>query len=315
MNIEPVPLQSIDLTDDTFVAGFKGGISPVRDSIDEIGLINFPVLREVDGKLQVVTGWKRIMAAKELGWGEITSKVYGYEELPDEACLKYIYHDNSGRMDDMELAELLVRFRDMLGIGEREMINDTLPFLGVPPSRKQLDRLTGLAALDDSIKDAYYRERITIEQCQMLSETPIGGAAPVLARLIDEYKLNNNESRQVIKDVEEIVLRDGLSPAQFLNELRERTEGGGKEGLGMEIRKIRYPDRTRIEEDYAEALNDLSLPGNVTIHTEPHSEGNDMEIHIKAGSSEELSTALSALESAAIDGRIRKIISIVREVE
>ena len=315
MKIKPVLLASIDLTDDSFFTGIKGGISPIRDSISEIGLINFPVLREFDGRLQVVTGWKRILAAKELGCDEITSKLYESHELSDESCLKYIYHDNSGRMDDMELAELLVRFRDILGVGDREMINNTLPFLGVPPSRKQLDRLTGLAALDDSVKYAYYRERITVEQCEMLSETAVSLSPAAFARLIDGYKLNNNESRQVIKDIEEIVLRDGLSTEEFLNELRARAEGGGKDGLIAELKKIRYPARTRIEETYAEAFDNLSLPESVTIHIGPYSEGNDIEIHIKAGSAEELSGALSALESATNDGRIRKLISIAREGE
>ncbi len=313
MIIESVPLSSIDTADGTFVTGHKGGISPVRESISEIGLINFPVLRRKGKTLQIITGWKRILAVKELGWTEITSKVYEPEELSDEACLKYIYHDNSGRMDDMELAELVVKFRDMLCIEDREMIREVLPFLGIPPSRNQLDRSLLLAALDDCVKEAYYRDRITIEQCQMLSESPLSGLASVLSSIIVEYKLNNNESRQVIKDIEDVALRDKRAPAELLRELHEKIGSGGKNDLRAELRKIRYPVLTRVEESYYEAVNSIGLPRSVTIHTQPYFEGNEIEIRIRAGNAEELFDALSALESAAEDGRIERLISIVRE--
>lgn len=315
MKIEPVPLSSIDTGDHTFVSGYKGGISPVADSIAEIGLINFPVLRIKGSTLQIVTGWKRITAVGKLGWDSITAKVYDTSELSDEACLKYIYHDNSGRMDDIELSELMVKFRDMLAKDDREMIRDVLPFLGIPPSRKQYDRYLGLQALEDPVKDAYYRQRIDIEQCQMLAETAIREKTLLLTRVIDEYRLNVNESRQVIKDIEEIALRDTRDLTELLDEVEERTGHGGKDAFRAELHKMRYPFLSRIEKSYSEALKDLNLPPNVNIVTSPYFEGEHIEIRIRVSTPEDLARAVSHLQEACGEGSIKRLISIVKEGE
>ena len=315
MIIEPVPLSSIDTGDVTFLTGHKGFFSPVRESIEEIGLINFPVLRITGASLQVVTGWKRILALRELGFDEIVSKIYDHGELSDEACLKYIYHDNSGRIDDMELADLVVKFRDMLGLGDREMISDTLPYLGIPPSRKQYDRYLDLASLENEIKEAYYRERITIEQCQILSETALDERVLVLKRVLDTYKLNSNESRQVIKEIEEITLRDKRPVSDLIDEIECVIGDGDKDDFRAVLRKIRYPALKEVEEAYSGALKSMNLPGNVNITAAPYFEGNDIEIRIRVKSSEELSDAVSSLESACGSGAIGKLISIVQNGE
>ncbi|MEQ9618892.1 MAG: hypothetical protein RIG61_06930 [Deltaproteobacteria bacterium] len=315
MKIEPVSLSYIDTGDVTFLTGHKGSFSPVRDSIREIGLINFPVLRDTGESLQVVTGWKRIFALTELGFDEVMSKIYEPGELSDEACLKYIYHDNSGRLDDMELADLVIKFRDMLGLGDREMISDTLPFLGIPPSRKQYDRYLGLASLAKEIKEAYYRERITIEQCQTLSETALNERVLILTRVLDKYKLNNNEFRQVIKEIEEVALRDKRPVSELIDEIEGVIGDRGRDDFRAELGKLRYPLLKGVEETYSEALKSMNLPGNVNITTGPYFEGNDIEIRIRVKSAQELSDAISSLEGVCGDGAIGKLISIVREGE
>ena len=315
MKIEPVPLSFIDTGDVTFLTGHKGLFSPVRDSIREIGLINFPVLRETGASLQIVTGWKRIFSLKDLGFDEIVSKIYKPGELSDEACLKYIYHDNSGRLDDMELADLVVKFRDMLGIGEREMISDKLPYLGIPPSRNQYDRYLGLASLDEEIKEAYYRERITVEQCQILSETALDERALLLKRVLERYKFNTNESRQVIKEIEEISLRDNKTVPALIGEIEDLIGDGGKSDFRSELGKIRYPAHRGVEKAYFETLKSMNLPGNVNITTGAYFEGNDIEIRIRVKSQEELLDAVSGLNSACGNGAIGKLISIVMDGE
>jgi hypothetical protein len=95
-------------------------------------------------------------------------------------------------MDDMELCELALKFRDLLGSDDGRMIKDALTYLGMPLSRKQYDRCLGLTALDPEIKNAYYGERITIEQSQMLSESELPEKALLYKRVIDKYGLNNN---------------------------------------------------------------------------------------------------------------------------
>lgn len=315
MKIEPVPLSSIDTEDTTFLTGSMDGVSFIAGSIREIGLISPPVLRKAGDKYRIMTGRKRISACRDLGYSEIISKTYEEDELSDEACIKIIYHDNCDRMDDMELSELVLKFRDLLGWDDREMIRDALPYVGIPPSRKQYDRCIGLASLDREIKDAYYGEEITIEQCQMLSECALPEKALVLKRVIDRYRLNNNESRQVIKDIEEIAIRDKRPFPGLMDEIDERIGDGGKDALRSELRKVRYPALASVESAWEETLGSLKLPANVSIVTSPFFEGGEIEIRIRLKSSEELPRALSGIGEASAGGGIIRLIKIVREGE
>jgi ParB/Sulfiredoxin domain len=313
MRIEPVPISSIDTEDTTFLAGSPGGAGFITDSIREIGLISPPVLIRAGTKFRIVTGRKRVLACRALGYSEIFSTIYEEDELSPEECIKITYNDNCDRMDDMELSELVLMFRDLLGWDDLRMIKDALPYVGIPPSRKQYDRCIGLAALDREIKDAFYGEKITIEQCQMLSESALTEKALLYAGVIDKYRLNNNESRHVLKDIEEIALRDKRPFPDIMDEIEGRLGGGGKDELRAALRKMRYPALTGVEEKWSKAIGSLDLPANTSIVTGPFFEGSEIEIKIRLKSPEELPPAVSALDDASTSGGIARLFKIVRE--
>ena len=103
MDVTPLALSFIDLEDKTFLVGNKENLSSVLSSIKEIGVLNTPILRKIDDKYQVVTGWKRILSCRELGFSEILCKIYDSSELTDNDCLKVVFYDNKDNFSDLEL--------------------------------------------------------------------------------------------------------------------------------------------------------------------------------------------------------------------
>jgi len=314
MDVTSLALSLIDLEDKNFLVGNKEDLSPVLSSIKEIGLINPPILRKNDKKYQIISGWKRILSCRELGFREILCKIYDTSELTDNDCLKVVFYDNRGNFSDLELAELIYLFKDSNSLDDKELIDEVLPLLGILPNIKNLDKYLSLASLDRSIKKAFYEDKITIEQCQMLSELTPDNQVPILEHLLSRYNFNNNESRQVLQIIEEISLRDSISVNEVLALAENSIDNTKKDKneLRQELRKIRYPDLTRVEEKYKETVRELKLPKQINLFVNQFFETNDLEFKIKISSHEELSVLTEYLKQRIDAGDIERLLNFIK---
>jgi len=148
----------------------------------------------------------------------------------------------------------------------------------------------------------------------MLSELAPENRGPVLSEVILKYKLNNNESRQVIPYIEEIALRDLKSVVKVINDAQNAMgeEKKGKNELRQELKRMRYPELSRVEEKFNKAVEELKLTKDVNLFVNQFFEGNELEFRIKFKSPEELSQVLSSLEDSLDSGAIEKLLNIIK---
>jgi len=145
MDVVSIDLSLIDFKDYTFFTGNKDDISSLQDSIKEIGLLNPPILKEKGEGYQIVTGWKRLISCRELGFNQALCRVYGSREINHKDCITIIYQDNRYRISDLEISELILLFRKLCPTDDKGLINNVLPLFELPPTRKHLDKFIGLA--------------------------------------------------------------------------------------------------------------------------------------------------------------------------
>ncbi len=315
MNLSIIPLSKIDFDDETFIVGSIGDISPLINSIREVGLINLPILREKGEKYRIVCGRKRLHACRKLMLSEALSKVYESDEISDEECLNLVFHENRERFGDMEKAELVLKFKELCDLTESEITQRVLPYIGIPPSLKSLKKYMRLAGLEREIKDAFYSQRITIEQAGILSELESPARVEILRRVLLRFRLNTNETREAVREVQEIGLRDKMGIDETLNKILSRiglTDLKG-DSFRHEIKLMRYPALSKAEGEFRVCLNGLNLPKEITIHHPPFFEGNYIEIRIRAESADRLSQILSYLVSIVENGLVDRLMGIVRE--
>ncbi len=74
--IQQVPLQQIDVTDETFSVNFMPDLEKLRSSIKEVGLIEPVVLKKKNQGYQIVCGFRRIRLA--LGTGNSGDRGQGF---------------------------------------------------------------------------------------------------------------------------------------------------------------------------------------------------------------------------------------------
>ena len=72
-----------------------GDLSSLKESIEKVGLLNPIIVNEDD---ELVSGFRRLEACRQLGWTEIEANII--DTLADDVKeLDIEYHENLGRMD------------------------------------------------------------------------------------------------------------------------------------------------------------------------------------------------------------------------
>ena len=314
MNIASIDLSLIDFKDKTFYTGNKSNLTNLKDSINDLGLLNPPILREKEGKYQIISGWKRLLSCRELGHREVLCSVCP-PKTSDFDSIKIILSDNRDRLTELELAELLMLYRVLCQLDDKELMNDILPLLAIPSTRKHLDKFLALGSLEKEIKDAFFEDKITIEQCQMLSDLQSEDRLSILENVFLKYKLNNNESRQVIQHISEIVSIKLKSILDVILQVQSTRlyKKLDKNYLRDELKRMRYPDLSSVEEKVRTAIGDLGLPKEVNVYVNQFFESNDIEFRVKAKSSEEILKICNDLATLCEKGDIERLLSLIKE--
>lgn len=316
MKFEAVQIKALDFHDETFLVSSSDDDTGIQISIEELGVINPPSLRRNGGKYQIICGWRRIKVCKQLGYEEIPSIVYEMDELSDEECLKFVLYDNQQRLNEIDKAELIFKFKLICDFNDNDLIQKVLPLVGIGATRKNLERYMSLTGLESEIKEACYTEKISLEQVVSLSEVEGDKRLEILRRILKRFKFNNNETREMIRDLVAVASRDKVSIGKIIDRISSEIGGsGGKSDFRYALRRLRYPTLSKVEENYKTCLSAFNLPKDITLFHSPFYEGNDLEIRLTFGTSDRLSELLSYLSSVVDDRSIEKLLNIVKEGE
>ena len=315
MKFEIVPISSIDFHDKRFFIGSDlDNLSSIKISIREVGIINPPVLKNEDDKFIPICGWRRISALKDLGLEKVLAKVYDSDEITNEGCLQLVLFENRERLNDIEKAELVFKFKNLCALDDNDLIKRILPPLGIAPTWKNLERYLSIAELEPEIKNAFHQQKITLDHAVLLSELRDPQRLQILERIILRFKLNKNETREAIQEIQEVAFRDRKSIGDVIESIENRIgRDGNKNEFRHELKLLRYPVLTQVEENFKECLKDLNLPKDLNIFHPPFFEGNYVEIRIRIESAGRLSEILSYFESVIEKGLIDKLMSVVKE--
>ncbi len=137
-------LTEIDLRDRRFMISEHFSPERLVLSIKRIGLVERPVVTKRGRKWVLVTGWKRILACRQLGLSFIPVAVL---DEPDD-CRAFLFsvYENLGvrEFSYLEKAEILARL-DAFGMTKAEMASKILPLLHIPPTESHLECLMAVA--------------------------------------------------------------------------------------------------------------------------------------------------------------------------
>jgi ParB family chromosome partitioning protein len=303
-----IPLQQIDLSDDTFSVNYLPDLQKLRSSIEEVGLIQPVLLRGEKDHYQIICGFRRISVMKELGKSEIESKVFEEKEMDEFQLFSLSLHENltTRGFNTVEKAIALDKLVHRFQIDPAAVIKTFLPFFSLEPNEKILNTYLSLARMEDEIKTYVLKEEVSRSNIRKLSALTSDNRMAVLS-LISPLKLGENRLRETLTLVEEISRRNQCkekdivqrSEIQAVLSQKELTPSQKTERIKKVLTDLRYPKLDQMEKAFEKKRKDLNLPSNIALHHPPFFEGKRLKIEFQFETAEEYRSVLSALSLLA----------------
>jgi len=302
--IQRIPLQQIDLSDDTFSVNYLPDLEKLRSSIEEIGLIQPVLLKKKSDGYQIICGFRRISVMKELGKSEIESKVFEEKEMDEFQLFSLCLHENltTRGFNAVEKAIALDKLTHCFQIDPAAVIKTFLPFFSLEPNEKILNTYLSLARMEDEIKTYVLKEEVSRSNIRRLSTLTPDNRMAVLS-LISPLKLGENRLREILTLLEEISRRNQCKEKDIVQRpeiqavlsQKELTPSQKTERIKKVLTDLRYPKLNQMEKAFEKRRKDLNLPSNISLHHPPFFEGKRLRVEFQFETKEEYQGILSAL--------------------
>jgi ParB family chromosome partitioning protein len=318
-SLREIPLTALDREDHTFVFSPPGDLSRLQASIREVGLLNPPWVRSVKGdRFQVVTGVKRLLAAAQLGWVQVTARVLP-ADTPEARCLLVHLHDNACSRGFNNLEQALLASRLLEHWDRQTVIQRFLPCLGLAPSLTILERLLALALLEGPFQQLAARGRLSLPGAQLLASwepQDRGAVAPFL----EELPWSQSKQEEFLQGLNLLARREGVPPGEILSleEFRQylQEEAGTPQAKAAAVRLLLQkqvsPRFSAVQEGFQTGLQRLGLRHHPRLRLQPPPafEGPDFHLEVKFRDAAELQELLEELSLLARDKKFSDLTSI-----
>jgi ParB family chromosome partitioning protein len=302
--IQKIPLQQIDLSDETFSVNFMPDVQRLRSSIEQIGLIQPVLLRKKKDRYQIVCGYRRITIVQELGTMEIESEVFEEKERDDFRLFAISLHENLNTrgFNAVEMAIALDKLVHRFQIDPAVLINDFLPLFSLEPNEKILNTYLSLARMEDGIKMYVLKEQVSRSNVRRLSALTPDDRMPLLT-LISSLKLGESRLKEILTLFEEISRRERLPVKDIVHRpeiqdilfQEEITPSQKTERVKKVLMDLRYPRMHEMEERFEKKRGELNFPASVSLRHQPFFEGKGLRMEFQFETVEEYRAILSFL--------------------
>ncbi len=260
-------LAEIDFDDQTFCLSFPCRALNLTSSIDLVGIIHPPVVRERPESYQIVCGRGRLEAARKLGHQEVICKVLP-AWVDDLTCLSISFEENvtSRGFNLVEKALVVEKFLNYLP--DQEVLKNLLPRLGYAPHYQHLEFLRKISFLEEKAKELLVLEILNPLVAVKLLELEEENRKAFLD-LIEKLKPSFSRQKQLLELLLDLARKEERQVKELLREPEiiqlleaERLPAPQKtERLYQHLKKRLYPTFSLYEARYQKTAQRLAKFG------------------------------------------------------
>jgi ParB family chromosome partitioning protein len=274
-----VKLSLINSNDDSFRITTQTNIDHLMDSIDNVGVLNLPLLTEKKSGYKIVCGFRRIEACRRLGWTDVEAKILDSDTKRLE-CIKYAIADNSLQRplnlieQSRSINMLYGFFKDVSALGK------SLSVMGLPDNPSIIKKIKELYHLPIFVQSGILSNTISLAMALELGRLQLE-AGEYLAKLFQTLTLSLNKQREILSLVKEISLREDISILKVLeNDNLQKILTNKNLDRNQKIREIRiylkqrrFPVITAAEKEFEKHVKKLKLGSGTKLIPPDNFEG------------------------------------------
>ncbi len=307
-----IEISLVDIDDRTFKISTDEDTGTIAPSLRDIGLINPPILHRRNRNFTIVSGFRRIKAARGLSWPKMP-----YRVLPPDATLQQLARvaiaDNSFQrsLDPVEISNALALLETCFPPSE---IPREASRLGLPSNAKRRKDLLALQALPSDAKKAILDESIAVPVAAEISRMDETDMRALVA-VFRAANCSLNKQREILSLATQIGARDDISVQRVLASLDpvlqddDLDRNAKARSIREKLRKTRYPNIVAQEKNFARLVSGMKLPPRTTLFPPKDFEGGQYRFVLEFKDLNELSAHGRKLQEVVEGPEIRKILS------
>jgi ParB family chromosome partitioning protein len=284
-NIEDVAVTAVSLGQvnpepGPYGMSFGFDLTRMMGSIQVVGIVNPPqIIANQEGGWDVVSGYRRIMAVRALGWKEVLCRDLSGSNLSRLECMELSLHDNLATRTFNEVEKGMILKRLSLHASAQELLRYYMPLLGLPSNEPTLQAYLLIDDIEEPIKHGLAGGRISLQTVTILL-----GLAPearlAIWKCIGDLRLNTNHQKRLIEYAVDLSDMEGKTAAQILTEgsvagiFQDQKLNNPQKAKALleHLQSRRNPRLARSERAFRQRVSRLNLPDGVRIRHPPYFE-------------------------------------------
>jgi len=309
-----VKLSLIDSNDDSFRITTQINSDHLMDSIDNVGMLNLPLLIEKKSGYKIVCGFRRIEACRRLGWTDVEARILDSDTKRLE-CIKYAIADNSLQRplnlieQSRSINMLYGLFKDVSALGK------ALSVMGLPDNPSIIKKIKELYHLSGFVQSGILSNTISLAMALELGRLQIE-AGECLAKLFQTLTLSLNKQREILSLVKEISLREDISMLKVLkNDNFQKILTNKNLDRNQKIREIRiylkqrrFPVITAAEKEFEKHVKKLKLGSGTKLIPPDNFEGTSYTLKLFFKNLIELKNRKASVDALIKNPSLNKIL-------
>ncbi len=303
--VRSICLSQIDQTDQTFRITTTTDCIDLIPSIQTVGLLQPPLLLPKGDSYIIVCGFRRIAACQSLGVASIPARIER-DRQPWGHYARIAIADNALQrpLNVVEQSRGLALIRRFAN--DSADWQSTATSVGLPIRRAAVDRLSKIADMPASLQMAIVEERIALPVALSITALESEDARRV-THLLRRINTGLNNQREILERIVELSIIESISISCLLErkEIARITDDDESpmpqlvQHLRQTLRKMRYPELSKAEDDYYHAVKALHLDSSIQLQPPPFFEGKTFRLIISIHSRRQLRSLLPELEKIA----------------
>jgi ParB family transcriptional regulator, chromosome partitioning protein len=267
-NSKQVLLAKIDDDPTYLITTTAGGLEP---SLAAVGLINPPILIQKQKIFQIVSGFRRIAAARKLGWSKIEANILD-SGLPVLAYARIAVAANTAQrqLNLIEMSRALNLLEKNLPSGQQ--LSEITSEIGLPGNSAYIAKVIPLCHYAESLQSAIINGRVEVAMASRLNEKS-NDERDALIHLFEALQLNLNQQREALVLVSEIAKREDITICDVLslNIIKDVMNDDNQEQpqkrrkILEALKRRRFPAICSAEDDFSHHLRQLKLGPNIML--------------------------------------------------
>ncbi len=284
-----IRMEELDLESGPYCMSFPGDEKALRDSIQQVGVVNPPLVhREGQGSWEVVTGFRRLRLLQTLGHTTGLCRDLSGAGLGPLDLLFLSLYDNLGTRDLNEVEKAMALARLEPRVSRVQLQRICLPLLGLSPRPGLEEVYLALNRAEDSVRRAVAFGSLCMKAFHMLQDWAAADRIEA-TRVIQKLKYNINNQIQFIDILHDLMEEEGVDAVSLLAGEHgvDILEQGGDNPpqvaarLLARLRERRFPSLAAAEQAFRRKVVAADLPRGVLVTHPRFFEGTDFRLEIR----------------------------------